>query len=300
MKYTNKHNLPDPFVEALKSDEYTRGGADFTTTELIRPVRINAYTKDHWDEIEEDVSERVWALQGQVKHVILERVALADDARYIVEQRLEATLPGGKKVSGQIDLFDLKDNTQYDWKETSVWKFIIGDTKEWEQQANINNYLLRQNGVTVKQMKNVALLKDWKARKARMTKRGDYPQCAINVIELPMWTVGQQQAFILSRIKAFDDGRAAPPVCTKEERWERPSTFAIMKKGKKAAVRLCEDADKAHGMLDWYVERAGHGDKFYIEERPTEPIRCLDFCPVQQYCDFGIAAVAKWREETKE
>jgi hypothetical protein len=300
VKFTNRFNLPDPFVAALSSDDYARGEADFTTTELVRPVRIQSLTRAHWDELEEDVSDRVWALSGQVKHVILERIARVDPKRYLVEQRLEATLPGGKEISGQIDLFDMKDNTQYDWKETSVWKFILGDLEEWEQQGNINMYLLRENGVVVKALKNVALLKDWKVRKARTTRREDYPQCAINVVDLPMWSVGQQQNFIAKRILAHELAKKDPPVCTRKERWQRDKVFAVMRKNRKSAIRLCDDEDKAEAMVKWYTDHARPGETFYLEERPTEPVRCLDFCPVQQYCDFGIEAVAKWRKEFSE
>ena len=66
-----------------------------------------------------------------------------------MEQRLSTVMPGtGAKISGQFDLFDKQDGTLYDWKETSVWKFLLGDTEEWEQQANINLYLMRMNGLT--------------------------------------------------------------------------------------------------------------------------------------------------------
>jgi hypothetical protein len=296
MRFTNRFNLPDPFVAALSSDDYARGEADFTTTELVRPVRIQSYTRAHWDELEEDVSDRVWALSGQVKHVILERIARTDPKRYLVEQRLETTVPGGRRISGQIDLFDLKDYTQYDWKETSVWKFILGNTKEWEEQGNINLYLLRQNGVRVKALTNVALLKDWKIRKARTTKRGDYPQCAINVVPLPMWSVGQQQDFIMQRIAAFEEGKDNPPVCTKEERWQRDAVYAVMRKGRKAAIRLCDNRDQAEAVAKSYNDDTSRiSGQHYVEERPTEPVRCLDFCPVQKYCDFGLEAEGKWK-----
>jgi hypothetical protein len=310
MRITNKHNLPEPFVHALGLDEYERGDADFTTTELQKPVRIAAYTKSHWDEMEEDVSERIWAFTGQVKHIILERIARSDPQRYIAERRYTIEIPEqwfpwtddgpvrSRKISGKIDLYDKKTRVLYDYKETSVWKFILGDTREWEEQANTNLYLMRMNDVHPEKLVNVALLKDWKARLARMTRRKDYPQCAINLCELPMWSVGQQQDFILKRIGMHEMLRGEPPVCTKKERWQRDATFAVMRKGRKAALRLCDNKDQAEAIAASYNSDTSRiSGQHYIEERPCEPVRCLDFCPVQQYCDFGIAAVKRWREQ---
>lgn len=296
MKLTNRHNLPEPFVVAFGSDDYERGSADYTTTELVRPVRISALSRLHRDELEEDVSERVWAFQGQTKHIVLERIARTNPERYLVEQRFEAVLPGGRKISGKIDLFDQETQILYDWKEQSVWKFIVGDTIDWEQQANINLFLMRMNDIVVKQLLNVTWLRDWKKRLARTTKRDDYPKCAIHVIPLPMWSVAEAQDFILKRITAYESSPIDdPPLCTPQERWQRPQEYALMKKGVKRAYRLYATEDQAQAAMDWLIKGAKPGEKFYIEERPKEPVRCLDFCPVQQFCDFGRKAVEEWK-----
>jgi hypothetical protein len=303
MIITNRFNLPQPFVDAVSVDEYERGSADYTATELVRPVRILSYTRTHWDEIEEDASDRLWAMQGQSKHIVLQNIARKNPDRYLVEERFETELPkSGRKVSGKIDLFDKIDRILYDWKESSVFKFILGDTKEWEQQANVCLYLMRMNDVDVRDLVNIALLKDWKIRKARTTKRDDYPKCAVNVLPLPMWTVGQAQDYILKRIKTYEDNRENPPVCTKAERWQRDHTYAVMKRkgsGKPRAVPggLRDERDQAEAILRSRIKSANPGEKFFIEERPTEPVRCLDFCSVWKWCDFGRQAKKDWAEQ---
>jgi hypothetical protein len=302
MKLTNKFDLPEPFVKAIAADEYVRGTADFTTTELIRPTRIVSLRRKHDADLEEDASDRVWALQGQAKHVVFERIAKTDPTRYIVEERYEVTMPGGVKISGQIDLFDKNDTVLYDWKETSVWKFMLGDTKEWEEQANVNCYLMRMNGIFPKKLINIAILKDWKKRKARFGREPDYPKCAIHVLEMPMWSIGQQQDYILKRIIMHKAGMENPPVCTKKERWQRDATFAVMRADRKRAIKLCDNRDQAEAVMMHHMKIAppGLSSKFYIEERGAEPVRCLDFCEVQQYCDFGIAAEEKWKIKNAE
>jgi len=302
MKLTNHFDLPEPFVAAVTADEYVRGSADFTTTELIRPTRIVSLRRSHDSAIEEDVSDRVWALQGQAKHVVLERIAKTMPERYLVEQRFTATMPGGVTISGQIDLYDKFKNVLYDWKETSVWKFLLGDLDEWIEQANINLFLLRMSGINPGQLINIAILKDWKKRKARFGRERDYPKCAIHVKPLPIWAVGEAQAFILNRIKMHQEGMKNPPVCTKKERWQRDASFAVMRTDRKRAFRLYDNRDQAEAamMQQMKIAKPGDAPKFYIEERGAEPVRCLDFCEVQTFCDFGIEAEAKWKKKNEE
>jgi hypothetical protein len=300
MKLTNKFSLPEPFVAAVSSDSYERGSAEFTATELIQPSRILVYSRRHDADMVEDVSDRVWRFQGQTKHIVLERIARTNPTRYVVEQRFETVMPGsGAKISGQIDLLDKQDSTLYDWKETSVWKFMIGDTREWECQANINLYLLRMNGIMPLKLVNIAILKDWKARRARFAKKdADYPKCAVHVMPLPMWSVGQAQDYIGKRVEKHRAEAANPPVCNKEERWQRDASFAVMRTDRMRAVKLCMSRDQAEAVMMHHMRIAPPGDskKFYIEERGAEPVRCLDFCPVQLFCDFGTNAEKKFNE----
>jgi hypothetical protein len=297
MRISNKHNLPEPIVTAFGIDDYDRGTADHTATELIKPVRIRAFTHKFWEEMEEDVSDRVWRFFGSVKHLVLERIAKSNPQRYLVEQRFETAMPQtGKTVSGKIDLFDRDLEILYDYKESSVWKFMLGDTREWEEQANINCYILRQNNIYPKKLINITWLKDWKIREARLTRKKDYPQCAIHVVELPRWTIGQQQDYIQRRIEDWDRHHENPPFCSKEERWQRDASFALMKEGRKNAVKLFFNRDQAEAAKDWALNRGYPKGKYYVEERIAEPVRCLDHCPVRTFCDYGIEARKKWRE----
>jgi hypothetical protein len=300
LKLTNKFDLPEPFVAAVSSDDYERGDAEYTATELIKPSRIVAYSRKYDSIMVEDASERVWRFQGQTKHVVLERIAKTNPARYMVEERFETVMPGtGAKISGKIDLCDKQDGTLYDWKETSVWKFMLGDTEEWEQQANINLYLMRMNGILPNRLINIAILKDWKARQARFSKDPEYPKCAVHVMPLPMWSVGQAQDYINKRVEKHRAEAADPPVCNKKERWQRDASFAVMRTDRKRAMRLYQNRDQAEAAMLQAMKIAPPGDakKFYIETRNAEPVRCLDFCSVQLQCDFGLDAEAKWKEK---
>jgi hypothetical protein len=176
---------------------------------------------------------------------------------------------------------------------------MMGDTEEWEQQANINLYLMRMYGTDVKQLINIAILKDWKARQARFTKDPEYPKCAVHVMPLPMWSVGQAQDYINKRVEKHRAEAANPPVCNKKERWQRDASFAVMRTDRKRAVKLCMSRDQAEAVMMHGMKICPPGDakKFFIEERAAEPVRCLDFCGVQLQCDFGTEAEKKWHEK---
>jgi hypothetical protein len=293
---TNVHNLPEVFCESvdLFDSDYDRGDSDYTATELIRPVRINVLTKRHWNELTEDVSDRVWRLGGHVKHLIFKRLAEKHPERYIAERRMYANMEtsdnnGGVgdpvvRVSGQLDLYDKQTAILWDYKESSVWKFVLGDTREWEEQANINAYCLRKSEWhVVHALQNLVILKDWKAREAQM--KPDYPQCAVHIVDLPMWSDKECENFIGKRLDAIADGQENPPLCTPNERWERGEKWAVMKKGRKSAVKLYDDRQAAHN------NSAKLGLSHYVEHRPAEPTRCLRYCGVAEFCDFGRQAL---------
>ena len=73
MKYTNKHNIPDEVIRALKNDNYSKGDADISATGLLQPPQIRILNNEHEDEITTDVSDRIWILLGTSVHNILEK-----------------------------------------------------------------------------------------------------------------------------------------------------------------------------------------------------------------------------------
>jgi len=85
MKITNKHGLPEVFVNLLTRSPYSKGKAHLSATELLSSPRIVQLKKRHFDDIEEDVSDRIFALFGTAMHSILED---GKTSNAIVEQRL--------------------------------------------------------------------------------------------------------------------------------------------------------------------------------------------------------------------
>jgi hypothetical protein len=94
MKFTNNHNLPESFVNFVRADKYSRGDADISVTQLIDSPRVRLLRNDKADEMETDVSDRVWSLFGTAVHHILE----STNASHAVtmEERLFMEVDGWK------------------------------------------------------------------------------------------------------------------------------------------------------------------------------------------------------------
>lgn len=216
MRLTNKLNLPSPFVRAVEAYERKYKKSLFghiSTTTLIKPPQIRELTKRYYDQIEEDVSGRLFALQGQIIHAILEA---ASDDTVLTENRVGTTI-NGVTLTGQYDL--IEDQILHDYKYISVWSYIYG-ADEWELQSNVNRYLLYKNGIEIKGLKNILLFRDFTASKAG---KGNYPKTPAITVGIDMWTIEQAESYIKERLKLFDEASRQPDEklikCSDQERW---------------------------------------------------------------------------------
>ena len=73
MHLTNEYGAPDAFVKAIEGDPYTKGDADFSATELLKPPQVVRLYKEHEDTITTDVRDEWWKLLGKGVHAILEQ-----------------------------------------------------------------------------------------------------------------------------------------------------------------------------------------------------------------------------------
>ena len=269
MKYTNKLDLPDAICEAVKNDGYSQGDAEYSVTGLLRPPRQLALEKLHAEEVTEDISDRIWSLMGQSIHTILERANKIG----IAERRL-STEVNGVKISGGMDLFD-ENGILTDYKVTSVWKVIKGDLEEWEKQLNLYSVLLRHHGHRVEKLQVVAILRDWSKMEAQ--RDAAYPQAQVVNIEIRLWPPGKAEAFLKQRVLMHQAAKTELPFCSAEDRWQRADVYAVMKTGRKSAVRLY---DNSHDAASHAAREAGAS----VVKRPGASIRCESYCAVAQFC----------------
>ena len=191
MKLTNRFNLPDPIVNAVSNTGYTPGSSDITVTQLIQPPLIRHLTKKHWDELEEDVSARVWALFGTAIHHLLEMAYKGRTAR--VEERVYAEVLGWK-LGGAFDV--LEGSSLSDYKVTSVYS---SDGKiEWERQLNILRWLLHKNNTEVTNLSITAIFRDWRPKEK--LKNPDYPTVQMMKLPVKRWSLEETGKYSEERI----------------------------------------------------------------------------------------------------
>lgn len=286
MKITNDQGLPEAIVNAVKAHDYSKGAADFSISELIRPPQINQLTRQHDEELTEDAADRIWALLGSSIHTILE--ATAGD-REKTEERMFTTI-SGQIISGQFDNIMLDGNVLTDYKVTSAYA-VKGDVKpEWERQLNYYAQLARLNGHEIDQLQIIAILRDW--NRSNAMRDPDYPRRNVAVVKVPMWADSYALEEMARDVQAqmdARDGNARP--CTDEERWCQPGKVALMKQGRKSAVKLFDTTKEAieyikgsNIVLAELGTARGTGDH-YLEARPTTWRRCEDYCAVADFCE---------------
>ena len=65
MNITNELNLPEPLVDAIRNDGYTKGDADFSITGLMSPPYQRKLMGEYGGKITEDAADRIWSLVRQ-------------------------------------------------------------------------------------------------------------------------------------------------------------------------------------------------------------------------------------------
>lgn len=287
MKFTNKFNLPQTFVNVIHRPTYSKGKAHISATEIINSPRIVQLKKKHWDDIEQDASEMVWSLFGSAVHNILEH---GKDEHHIVEERIHLEFEGWH-ISGAIDLQEVEPNgtiTISDYKVTGAWA-VMNEKDDWHRQLNIYAWMVEKvKKVPVGKLQIIAIIRDWSARDA--STKENYPQSPVATIDIPLWSFEDREAFITKRI--YDHGTALfemetdgeMPDCTSEEMWEKKTSYAVKKDGNVRAKSVHETHEEATAAMEAAQASAKKGEKFSVEVRQGERTRCKSYCQVSQFC----------------
>jgi len=276
MQLTNNHNLPESVYKLLAKDRYNGSSStDYSVTTLLQPPRITQLKRRHSEELVEDVMDNVWSLFGQVAHSLLEEHG-ADNA--LNEERVHLTQLD-RVVSGQVDSYS--DGIITDYKVTSAWTLVYGSRiKEWEEQLNLYSYLFQSKGYSVRQLRICAILRDWDKNKAKQNK--DYPQTPIVIIPLTLWDKEKTEEYLIDRLTQHKEAEELSdedlPLCSKEDMWEQSAKYAVMKEGRKTAIKLFDNKEEAMLMVD------GHTPN-YLQVRCGKRTRCADYCSVNKFCN---------------
>lgn len=290
MKLTNAMNLPQPFVTAVEGD-YRYTDKRYSVTAILKGTREAILQRRHDDEITNDVADMVWAIFGTAVHSILE--GGEESESQIKENKLAVDLPNGYQLSGIFDLYDDATGTVTDYKTASVWKIKFGcwdnwepkpgEFADWRKQTLYYCWMLRQIGFDAHRGEIVALLKDHSKTKAKIN---EHPP-------LPVWQIrwdftdkdfDQAEAEIMAKFAEIERCEQLPdeelPLCSEDDRWTRPGKYAVMKPGRKSAIRLYDNEAEAE-------ERAqAEGKGCYVEHRPGSDPKCMDYCSACEFCTY--------------
>ncbi len=286
MIITNKLRLPQQLVNMAKRD-YKFEPNEYRVTQLLKGIRETILERRHYHEIEQDVSDMIWLLFGTAVHSIIEHHKEADHE--FKEERIKIRI-GNYILSGKFDLYNAETKTITDYKTCSIWKVVNGDYEDWRRQLLIYAYMLQSIGFPVEKAEIIALMKDHS--KAQAKRKADYPKQPARKItftfsgqdfkEIENWLHLRFEQ--ISKAEKLPDDKL--PLCTPEERFNSGDKFAVMKKGRKTALRVLDSYKKAEEWMEY-----NGGD--YIEVRKGEDKKCQDYCSACEFCNYYKEVVAK-------
>ena len=278
MKITNKYNLPDTILNVLDRPTYSKGKAHISATELLNSPRIVQLKRKYWEFIETDASEMIWALFGSAVHNILEH---GKGENHIVEQRLGTDIDGWR-LSGAIDLQEEDEDgiAIKDYKVTGAWS-VMNEKQDWHNQLNVYAYLVEKEAKKkVKSLQIVAIVRDWTARD---TAKEGYPPSPIATIDIPLWPMEEREQYIRERVHLHSaayfemETNSELPLCSEEDMWEKPTSYAVIKVG---GVR----AKSVHKTLEEAQHALNQVKGYNLEVRQGDRTRCAKYCQVSEFC----------------
>jgi hypothetical protein len=256
-------------------------------TQIADAPRYQLLHERHDHEIELDISDQMFMILGSACHSILEA---AGEANVITEQRITVPILG-KEISMKADRIEPIEDTDplehwlKDYKITRVWAYKYGAKPTQIAQANGYRYgyntIMRLN---ITRLTLEMFLRDWTDTEAL---HHDYPDAEVMPLDLPVWPMEKIQAYLEERTRIFMDAEHKDdnqlPLCSAQERWSKPDTYAYQKKGAKRATRVFKTRAEAQEMLN--KKKPADRDKYEVKFRPGENVRCERFCHCKKWCN---------------
>jgi hypothetical protein len=262
-------------ITALSTDQYSKEGADFSVTEILKPPQLTYLAQKH-ESRAMPIYKGYMSLLGTAVHAHLETIAPKDA---VVEKRFyhEFIIDGEKYTLGGKPDF-IHNGILNDYKLV----LVNGRPKDGKpkqdhiNQAYINAWLANMNGVNVNSAYVEYWFRDWSPGLAE--NQSTYPQhpneqLLVNTSPFNMEVI---EAFIVERLQLHvraKNGINTP--CTDEEMWKKPDTWALKKPRNKRARKLCHSSAEA-------LKEQKQGEE--IEFRRGGCIRCESWCEYSHVC----------------
>lgn len=316
MRLTNNLGMPEEFVRAVQDDPgHEPKEGCYSVSDLVSPPWIT-YLRRKYRDCYEDASNRIQRALGTGFHLLMER---QDTDDYEHEVRMEATF-GGRVISGRMDRIRKDGTAVYDYKTCKWNKIGTSDFKDWDVQGRLYCWLMEQNGMHPEEYVFYAIVTDYSVMKAARESGGTGTNTYV-----PFYVYRHKygyderkwvEDFIEARIQQIE----CPTPCTDEERWAKPTVYAVVSKklGAKTVKLFSTEEDarkyadaKNEESKDVYKVMSAGGERtmrrfateeeavayakgrpivkeskdvLSVEERKGEGMRCLHYCPFSSYC----------------
>ena len=284
MIITNKYNLPQVLINSVE-ENHIPVDKHYSVTTLLKPIREILLTRRHYSEIEQDISDMVWLIFGSAVHKLIED----SDKTGFAEFKLEELVLNDYYLTGIVDLYDEEHSLINDWKTATVYKILNKDFEDWRKQGLMYAWLLRKRGYHTGKLQFHAMLKDWSHKDSRI--KSDYPQHPLYTWEYQITESDMQEieSFIITQLKLLIACEKLPdndlPMCSQEERWNPGDKYAVMREGRKTAIKVCDSKEEAESFIT--------GSDMFIETRSGEDKKCNDYCICKKFCSY-------WRSKNEE
>lgn len=271
-------SFPSPFQRAMQNSAYDKGRSTFTVTGLLSPPQRTWLGT--FNQRMETPYGSFAALMGTAIHTVLESHVNAESGE-VAEQRMFAEMHG-ITVSGQLDLWE--NGTLFDYKST---RGVQDEMKpDHYKQVNMNAYLAGLNGLHSENVGIVYIQMDWSYMTS--TVNPNYPQSPFRIFIHPY----NEQIAKDTLDKAIPEHIAAldgkPRPCTREEKWQKDDSYALMKPDAKRASKVCDSLAEAQAEL-----KPGQ----IIQVRKGESTFCKMFCGFKHCCpQFKIESMSSNQE----
>lgn len=192
-----------------------------------------------------------------------------------MEQRVEREFMGFI-ISGKYDI--VEQGRVKDIKSTSCYTYIYDtNSVKYSQQGSIYRWLSPQL-ITDDYMDVEYVFLDWQARSA---KDKGYPPTRVLSKTVPLMSLQRTEEFIRGKIDSLITHQQAPeaqmPDCTREELWQKSTTFAYYK------TPTAKRATKVGSESELTTRMIADGNVGEVRRRPGKAKHCA-YCPAKPIC----------------
>ncbi len=278
MFITNEKRYPQLIVDIIKQeyDNYNKGDADFSVTELIASPLERVLKERHDHELEIDVDRLIFMFNGSMAHAVMEKLKV--DYVKDMEHRMFIK-HDGVTISGRLDVVYALANKILldDVKFTGKGVLKNGARKSWIRQANLYRYMYNKTkGVLVDGLGILAFLRNATMYEMKCCR------LPIQVYELDAVERFMSKQIALNKVIDWEVTSKVPE-CTPDDRWVTEEKWVVMPKpkAKKCLPGKFENADAASVKLETALKK--YPDAF-VEHRPQVNRKCEEACDVSKYC----------------